>query len=95
MITVLCIFSKLFTCPPNAKLRQTHFSLSVHQPFFPSQVRTNKAEFESLGEDAWWMHEAPLSDGWNDGKEGWFEATPCVVVVFWLKKQFEDLEIED
>ena len=28
------------------------------EALFPPQVRTNKAEFESLGDDAWWMHEA-------------------------------------
>lgn len=68
-----CVFWTLFTFPPNVKLRQTHFSLSVYQPSFPSQVRTNKAEFESLGEEAWWMHEAQWSDGWNDGMMEWWK----------------------
>jgi len=40
------------------------------------QVRTNKAEFESLGEDAWWMHEACMEDedlqDYYDGDEGKF-----------------------
>ena len=43
------------------------------------------------------MHEAPSSDGWNDGmmerKDG--SKLPHMVLFFWKKKQFEDLEIED
>lgn len=40
------------------------------------KVRTNKAEFESLGEEAWWMHEACMEDAdlqdYYDGDEGKF-----------------------
>ena len=83
----------LFTFPPNgfSKKNETNPVISsVYQPFFPSQVRTNKAEFESLGEDAWWMHEAQLFDGngGKEGKDGVKNATTHVVLLFfWLKKK--------
>eukprot|EP00435_Cladocopium_sp_Y103_P038168 s1308_g10.t1 len=40
------------------------------------KVRTNKAEFESLGDEAWWMHEACMEDAdlqdYYEGDEGKF-----------------------